>query len=110
MMILLLAVPAVLTWQPLELRHLPLLGLSSCGTTGQFLMVGAFQIAEASALAPVDFLRLIFAVAAGYAVFGEVPDLWTWAGAGIIIGAVGYATHRERLAMARAAADHGKTP
>lgn len=98
-----IALPAVLTWQPLEPRHLPLLALVGvAGTTGQFLMVGAFQVAEASALAPVDYVRLIFAVAAGYAVFGEVPDLWTWAGAAVILGAVAYVSHRERLA-ARAA-------
>jgi hypothetical protein len=27
-----------------------------------------------------------------------VPDLWTCIGAAVILGAVGYATHRERLA------------
>ncbi|MEM9429057.1 MAG: DMT family transporter [Pseudomonadota bacterium] len=97
--LVLMAVPALLTWAPLELRHLPMLGLVGlAGTSGQFLMVWAFQIAEASALAPVDYLRLIFAVLAGYAVFAEVPDLWTWAGAAIIVSSVAYATHRERLA------------
>jgi hypothetical protein len=30
--------------------------------------------------------------------FNEVPDLWTCTGAAVILGAVGYATHRERLA------------
>lgn len=109
--LLFLTMPAVLAWQPLELRHLSLLGLVGLtGTAGQFLMVGAFQIAEASALAPVDFLRLIFAVVAGYIFFGEVPDLWTWAGAMIIITAVAFATHRERLAAARSAAPNGRHP
>lgn len=96
--LLLVALPAVWMWQPLEAHHLPLLLLVGvAGTTGQFLMVGAFQVAEASALAPVDYVRLIFAVIAGYAMFGEVPDIWTWAGAAVIVGAVAYATHRERV-------------
>jgi drug/metabolite transporter (DMT)-like permease len=94
-----ICVPAVMMWQPLELRHLPQLFLvGAAGTTGQFLMVSAFQVAEASALAVVDYIRLIFAVGAGYFMFNEVPDLWTCTGAAVILGAVGYATHRERLA------------
>jgi len=89
----------VMMWQPLELRHLPQLFLvGAAGTTGQFLMVSAFQVAEASALAVVDYIRLIFAVGAGYFMFNEVPDLWTCTGAAVILGAVGYAAHRERLA------------
>lgn len=97
--LLLISIPAALTWQPLEARHLPMLALvGASGTVGQFLMVGAFQLAEASALAPVDYVRLIFAVGAGYMIFDEVPDIWTWAGAGVILASVGYATHRDRIA------------
>ncbi len=102
----LIAIPAVFAWHPIDVVHLPMLLLVGvAGTTGQFLMVGAYQVAEASALAPVDYIRLIFAVAAGYLVFSEIPDAWTWAGAAVILTAVGYATHRERVsAQARAAA------
>ncbi|MDA0961326.1 MAG: DMT family transporter [Proteobacteria bacterium] len=96
--LLLISIPAILTWQPLLAQHLPMLALVGiAGTTGQFLMVGAFQVAEASALAPVDYVRLIFAVGAGYYIFNEVPDGWTWAGAAVILGAVGYATYRARV-------------
>lgn len=95
----LISLPAAFTWQTLEYEHLPLLALvGAAGTTGQFLMVGAYQVAEASALAVVDYVRLIFAVAAGYVMFSEVPGLWTCIGAAVILGAVGYATHRERIA------------
>lgn len=58
------------------------------GTIGQFLMVGALQIAEASAIAPVDYVRLLLALMVGFLIFGEVPDLWTWTGSAIIISAV----------------------
>lgn len=101
--LVLIAIPAVFMWHTIQPHHLPMLLLVGvAGTTGQFLMVGAYQVAEASALAPVDYIRLIFAVAAGYLIFSEVPDFWTWAGAAVILGAVAYATHRESLA-ARAA-------
>lgn len=94
-------VPAMLTWAPVRPEHWPLLGLLSiAGTIGQFLMVGAYQVAEASALAPVDYVRLVFAVAAGYLLFSEIPDVWTWIGAAIVVGSVGYTAHRERRADA----------
>jgi S-adenosylmethionine uptake transporter len=101
-------IPAVFVWQPIDSAHWPLLALVGVvGTAGQFLMVGAFQLAEASALAPIDYTRLIFAVAAGYIMFSEIPDLWTWIGSGIIIASIAYTTHRERqLARQGAALPH----
>jgi len=43
-----------------------------------------------SALAPLEFTRLIVACAIGYALFEEVPDLWTLAGATIAISTTVY--------------------
>lgn len=81
-----IAAPAAYMWQPVLPEHLPLLAvLSLAGTTGQFLMVGAFQLAEASVLAPVDYVRLVFAVGAGWLIFSELPDVWTWVGSVIIL-------------------------
>ncbi|XWN33852.1 MAG: DMT family transporter [Devosia sp.] len=87
--LILMALPAALTWQPIAPEHwayLAAIGLA--GTTGQFMMIGAFQVSEASALAPVDYVRLIFAVAAGYMVFAEVPDVWTFVGSAIVVVSV----------------------
>lgn len=93
---LLLAGPTWWAWQPIAAEHLPLLLVVGLfGTAGQFLMVRAFQLGEASALAPIDYVRLVFAVIAGYLLFGEVPDLWTAAGAAIIVGSAAYVTRRE---------------
>ena len=97
--LLMIAAPAALSWSTIRPDHWPLLALVGlAGTTGQFLMVGAFQVAEASALAPVDYIRLIFALIAGYVLFNEIPDVWTWIGAAIIIGSVSYAAHLDRRA------------
>lgn len=90
--------PAVWTWQPVapaQFGWLLVLGLSA--TLGQFLMVGAFVIGEASALAPVDYVRLVFAAIGGYLVFGEIPDVWTWAGSAIIIASALYLAYREQV-------------
>ena len=100
----LLLPPALLAWQPVRLDRLPWLAvIGAAGTVGQFLLVSAFQRGEASALAPVDYVRLIFAVAAGFFVFGEIPDLATWIGSAVILtSAVAMTRHEHRLARARA--------
>ncbi|MEM7025606.1 MAG: DMT family transporter [Pseudomonadota bacterium] len=93
--------PAWWTWQPIGWEHvgwLLLLGVSA--TAAQFLMVGAFVMGEASALAPIDYVRLVYAAIAGYIVFGEVPDAWTWAGSAIIIASALYIAYREQVVAA----------
>jgi len=43
--------------------------------------------AGAATIAPVTYIQMLVATTLGYALFGDVPDLATFAGAGIIIGA-----------------------
>ncbi len=56
----------------------------------------AFAVADASFVLPFDFLRLPFAVVAGFFLFSETPDTWTILGAGIIFGATYYNAMKER--------------
>jgi drug/metabolite transporter (DMT)-like permease len=70
-------------------------GLAS--TMGQWVVVLAFRYADASALAPFSYTQLLWVTILGYLVFGEVPDLWTFVGAAVIIGSGLYTAHRERL-------------
>ena len=54
-----------------------------------WLITSAFRYGEASALAPFQYLRLIFVAGFGWVFFHETPDGWTWAGAAVILaGAV----------------------
>ncbi|MCP5370239.1 MAG: DMT family transporter [Hyphomicrobiales bacterium] len=90
------AVPAALywTWPGWQtLGYVAVLGLAA--TVAQTAFAKAMHAAEASAVMPVDFARLIFAAALAYLFFGEVPDAYTWVGAGIILAATVYITHRE---------------
>lgn len=73
---------------------------------GQITMTRAFALADASALLPFDFVRLLVASAFAAALFGERLDAWTAAGAGIILAASVYLAHRERQ-LARAASRSG---
>jgi S-adenosylmethionine uptake transporter len=57
----------------------------------------AFQLSDASALMPLDYLRLPLAIATDMALFAFVPDAYTWAGATTIAASCLYILHRERL-------------
>ncbi|MFM8989757.1 MAG: EamA family transporter, partial [Alphaproteobacteria bacterium] len=94
--------PGILAWEWPDARQaFWLAAIGIFGPAGQYVAIRAFRLGEASALAPVDYARLIFAVAAGYLVFAEVPDAWTVAGAAIIVCSTLYITIREaRLARA----------
>ena len=54
----------------------------------QWLLTISFRYAEASLLAPFEYLAMIFAAIVGYLFWGEIPVLTTWLGA-IVIAASG---------------------
>ena len=60
-----------------------------------------------SAVAPFEYLRLPFAVFVGWLIWGEMPVIWTYVGAAIVIGSALYIAHREHAARARAPARCG---
>lgn len=91
-----LAIPTVFVWvTPTWEAFGYVLGVTLCGTLMQTCVVRAHRIAEASALAPFDYSRLLFASLLGYFVFAEVPDDWTWVGAAIVMAATFYIVRRE---------------
>jgi len=73
------------------------------GMSGHFLLIKAFEAAEASAIQPFTYLQTVAASAIGVVVFGEVVSPWTILGGAIVIGAGLFAFWRERV-RARAAA------
>ncbi len=50
-----------------------------------FCMLRAFSMAPASTLAPVIYFQIVVAIAFGYVMFGDVPDLSTLIGAAIVM-------------------------
>jgi drug/metabolite transporter (DMT)-like permease len=82
-----------------------LLGLAVCGPVGMYLWVTALRLADASALAPVSYTRLVFAGLFGVFLFNEVPDWLSVAGAGVIVGSALFITYREaKVGKVKAAA------
>jgi drug/metabolite transporter (DMT)-like permease len=52
---------------------------------GQLGLTHAMRWETAGNAAAYSYVQVIFAVALGWAVFGEVPSLWTWVGGALIV-------------------------
>jgi drug/metabolite transporter (DMT)-like permease len=88
------ALPALLNWQPLDIHSALLVGgMTLFGSIGQWCFLNAYRLGEVSALAPVEYSRLIAAIIAGFFIFGEVPKGIAILGMVMIIGST-YATFR----------------
>lgn len=106
---LLLALPAIWFWRwPSAYGWTLAVGIAATATLGQYFWVQAFAAGEMSAVAPFDYLRLPFAVFVGWLIWDEMPVIWTYVGASIVIGSALYIAYREsqlvreRRAAARA--------
>ena len=75
------------------LAFLMLLGLFS--GLAHICLTRSLAAADASFVIPFDYLRLPVVAALAYLFFGEVPDPWTWVGAGIIVASAIYIARRE---------------
>jgi drug/metabolite transporter (DMT)-like permease len=64
---------------------------------GMYLLVFAFRGVELSVVSPFRYTLLLWGVIAGYLILGEVPDMWSFVGATIIVGSGIYTLHREAV-------------
>ena len=79
--------------------------LALCGLCGPFAMqlwITGLRMVDASVLAPISYVRLIFAAATGVLLFREVPDWWLAVGTALIVGSALYITRRESMLARRA--------
>ena len=84
----------------------PALALMVCigliGVIAHFALIKAFAAAPATTVAPYSYTTIVWATVFGLAVFGDRPDLWTLAGAAVIVGSGLYIYYRERTVRAKA--------
>lgn len=97
---LLLALWESWTWpSPLAVLMLVCAGLGLLG--GNYWIVVAMRYGDIATVAPFRYSVILWAVAAGFVVWGELPDPATWIGIAIVTGAGLYTLVREhRLAKA----------
>jgi len=69
------------------------------GGIGHYLLIRALTLAPASLLAPFSYAGLLFSASFGYLAFAEIPDIYTWIGALVIVGAGLYVWYRENRAQ-----------
>lgn len=62
------------------------------GFVAHFSMARSMVLADASAVAPLHYVRLVWAIGIGLLVFNHVPDAWTLAGGGLIVASGIYVT------------------
>lgn len=91
--------------RPTVAELLLLLVIGALGSAGQTVMIMAYRLADATILAPFDYLQLVFAALIGYLAFAELPTGWMAAGAALIVLANLYNTRRDaQLSGVRSAA------
>ena len=96
LMLFLIALP---NWQTPSTNALLLsVAMAALGTAAIFLMARAFELADASLVAPFDYARLPFVTLFGFLLFDQIPDFYTVLGATIIIGSAFYIARREARA------------
>lgn len=78
-----------------------LVAIGALGSFGHFLLIVAHRLAPAPILAPFIYTELVWMIALGYAIFADVPNYWTLAGAAVVIASGLYLLYRERRPKGR---------
>lgn len=70
---------------------------------GYQFIVKAMRVGDISFIAPFRYMSLLWAIALGFIVFGDVPDVAMIVGSAIIVASGVYTLYRERVV------GHGRT-
>lgn len=93
--------PLVWTTPSSPLMWAVLIGTGFFGAVGHGLLILAHARAPAPALSPFIYTQIVWMTLLGYLLFGDMPDLWTFVGAAIVIASGLYLLFRERGRRAR---------
>ena len=100
--IVLMSLPAFLYWQPISLHAFGVVLLMSVlMASGQWLFTLGVRIGQASALAPLNYIRLVMMALVGWWVYDEQPGTFTLIGGILIVGSVTYTIQRNAKAVLR---------
>ena len=75
------------------------------GALGHWLLILAHARAPAPVLSPFIYTQIIWMIALGFVIFGDLPDRWTLIGAAIVIASGLYLLYRERVRRAPPSVD-----
>lgn len=95
------AVGAFMWVEPEPREWLMVIGIGVTASFAHLFLILALNYASASLLQPFNYMLLVWAVAVGYIVFGDLPDVWTVVGASIIVASGLYTIYREHIRRGR---------
>jgi drug/metabolite transporter (DMT)-like permease len=82
---LLSAIPLLWAWQPLNRTQLGMLiAIGLIATVSQLLMSRAYSLAPPGKIGPLSYLAIVFSGVFAWFIWGEIPGLLSWIGAGLI--------------------------
>ncbi len=85
-------------WQPMSAKvMIEMLLMAILALAAHYAFAASFARGEVSVLAPFEYTTLLWAVALGYLLWGDLPGLDVWTGAVIIVACGIYVAHREAL-------------
>lgn len=89
-------------WEPMISRDWLWMGILCLTSAGShYLLIRAYEVAEASAIQPLAYLQLVFASILGITIFNEVLRPNVAIGAAIVVGAGLFTLWRARIAAKR---------
>ncbi|MFT5114002.1 MAG: drug/metabolite transporter (DMT)-like permease [Parasphingorhabdus sp.] len=68
-----------------------------CVGLGGYLVSQGYRLAQASIVAPFEYVALPWGMAAGFVIFGEIPTMQSFVGIALIVGAGLYVLKRESI-------------
>lgn len=95
---LVMSVPAYFQWvMPSVDEMIFIVMIGSLMSLMQWMFIQALKVGEAAAIAPMEYVRLLYAGVIGIIFFSETPTVWTLSGAAIIVGSTLYTMRRNAL-------------
>lgn len=87
LMACLVALPLVLPgWQAVSaLQWQWVIGMTLVGLAGQFFIIKAYELSEASLVAPFAYLEIVTSTAISWLFFRDMPDAITFLGVGVLV-------------------------
>jgi drug/metabolite transporter (DMT)-like permease len=96
-------------WESPGTLHLAfMVAIGAIAACGHYLLIKAFDYAEASVLAPFGYGEIVMATVVGFIGFGDFPDLISWIGISVIIASGVYIAVREHQTHLKVPPDEGQ--
>lgn len=91
------AVSATQEWVPMSGTHYLTMALATVFLIAAYLFsVMVMRVGDIAFISPFRYTAILWAIVLGVLIFGDVPDLWTLCGAGVVASTGIYTFYRER--------------